>query len=400
MPPTLVARSRHWTEPRKWCTSGRYGPGPGVLGCGARRLHCMVFDSRAWLPRCPRPLPSVVPAPCRASPWPRLSPAPVLLSPLYPLPCHLLFFLLFLLSFSCLYGSPPLPDFLAPRPLFFPRQSSTLPMRASWPPSLVALPRSALWPWRGLRLMDSLLDGGRPVLEQVLSPCPSLLRHALRLRSFVPGEFQDEDGDTATQFILADPPPSPSASASCPALPVASQDWNDSDVLDLSDDDDAAAADDDDDDDDGASFFCNLCQQKMPLQSVILLTCPCLFCRPCLRAHAEAVLVRKATQIGLSAGPSLDCHRMDEVAGTSGNHPSEKGRPITSIIDDSSREPLDSIPCPIAECIGRCPLSLAQQLAPEAFRFLILGLCVMRIPSLYLVSGSCILSCFFVVSLN
>ncbi|KAG0585408.1 hypothetical protein KC19_2G009400 [Ceratodon purpureus] len=208
--------------------------------------------------------------------------------------------------------------------------------------------------------MDSLLDGaGAPVLEQVLAPCPSLLRHALRLRSFVPGEVQDEDGDTATQFILADPPPSSaSASSSHSIPPAASQDWDDSNILYLSDDDD----------DNDACFFCDLCQRSVPLQSVLLLTCSCLFCRPCLRAHAEAVLVKKATQISLPAAHFHNCHRQNEVAGRSGRRPSEKVEIIDLVDDDTSRESLESIPCPKAECIGRFPLSSAQQLAPEAFR--------------------------------
>lgn len=212
--------------------------------------------------------------------------------------------------------------------------------------------------------MESLLDGGAPVLEQVLVPCPSLVHHAQRLRSFVPGEFEDEDGDTATQFILADPlPGSSSASSSfqpvAPVARVASQDWEDADIVYLSDDDD----------DSGASFFCDLCRRNMPLQSVFSsLTCSCLFCRPCLRAHGEAVLVKKATQIGASADLSDDCYPMDEVAGTSGKRSSEEEKMITIIVDDSSREPLESIPCPKAECFGRFPLSSAQELAPEAFR--------------------------------
>jgi hypothetical protein len=218
--------------------------------------------------------------------------------------------------------------------------------------------------------MDSLLDGaGAPVLEQVLAPSPSLLRRALRLRCFVPGEVQDEDGDTATQFILADAPPSSSASASTSASasapapssrPVASQDWNDSNILYLSDDDDDEGGGGND-----ASFICDLCQQNAPLESVFLLTCSCLFCQPCLRAHAEAVLVTKATEIGLPAGHATDCH---EVAGPSGKRPSDPDRIINLVVDDSSREPLESIPCPNSVCIGRFPLSSAQQLAPEAFR--------------------------------
>lgn len=217
------------------------------------------------------------------------------------------------------------------------------------------------------------------MLEQVLSPCPSLLRHALRLRSFVPGEFQDEDGDSATQFILADPPPSSSAtsfsSSSRPLFPVASPHCDHPHIVFLSDDDDDAAdadADDADDaDDDDASFFCDLCLQNKPLHSIFLLTCSCLFCRPCLRAHAESVLVKKASQIGSSTGVQFNhgpCP--DEAGGTSCNRSSEEDR-ITSVIvdDDSSSEPLESISCPNAGCIGRFSLSSAQLLAPEAFRF-------------------------------
>lgn len=190
------------------------------------------------------------------------------------------------------------------------------------------------------------------MLEQVLHPCPSLVHQALRLRSFVPGEFADEDGDTATQFILADKPPhsfSPFASRPEPVLPVPLPDWESNFVV-LSDDDD---------DDDYPSFVCDLCHQSAPLNSVFLLTCPCLFCVPCLRAHAESVLVKKATQIGLKKDPLNDGASTEKVAGSS------KGS-IT--IDDSAGQPLESIPCPKPECIGQFSFSSAQQLAPEAFR--------------------------------
>lgn len=201
---------------------------------------------------------------------------------------------------------------------------------------------------------SSLLLGaaGAPVLEQVLHPCPSLVHQALRLRSFVSGEFADEDGDTATQFILADKPPhsfSPFASRPEPVLPVPLPDWESNFVV-LSDDDD---------DDDYPSFVCDLCHQSAPLNSVFLLTCPCLFCVPCLRAHAESVLVKKATQIGLKKDPLNDGASTEKVAGSS------KGS-IT--IDDSAGQPLESIPCPKPECIGQFSFSSAQQLAPEAFR--------------------------------
>jgi len=179
--------------------------------------------------------------------------------------------------------------------------------------------------------MDELLSGigASPVVEQVLSPCPSLHRHALRLRSFVAGEFQDEDGDFATQFILADPPPHASSSSSAPVV----------EVIYLSEDDDV------DVDDDEAVFYCDLCLQHKPLHSVFLLTCSCLFCRPCLQAHVESVFVKEASQIGsqLNEGSS------DQTI-------------------DLTREPLESVSCPNAECSGWVSLSSAQQLAPEAFR--------------------------------
>lgn len=200
---------------------------------------------------------------------------------------------------------------------------------------------------------SSLLLGaaGAPVLEQVLHPCPSLVHQALRLRSFVPGEFADEDGDTATQFILADNPPnsrSRSASHSEPVPPVPLSDWESNFVV-LSDDDD-----------DYPTFSCDLCHQSALLNSVFLLSCPCLFCVPCLRAHAESVFVKKATQIGLKKDSFSDGPSVKEVAGTS------KGS-IT--IDDSAEQPLESISCPKPDCIGQFSLSSAQQLAPEAFRF-------------------------------
>jgi E3 ubiquitin-protein ligase MYCBP2 len=76
-----------------------------------------------------------------------------------------------------------------------------------------------------------------------------------------------------------------------------------------------------------------------------LLTCSCLFCRPCLQAHVESVFVKEASQIGsqLNEGSS------DQTI-------------------DLTREPLESVSCPNAECSGWVSLSSAQQLAPEAFR--------------------------------
>lgn len=55
-------------------------------------------------------------------------------------------------------------------------------------------------------MMDVLLEGA-PVVEKVLQSSDSLRSKAAELLNYVKGEYEDNDGDRATGFILADPSP-------------------------------------------------------------------------------------------------------------------------------------------------------------------------------------------------
>lgn len=248
--------------------------------------------------------------------------------------------------------------------------------------------------------MDALLQEGAPVVEQIAAnPTLDLQRRAEERQRHVDGEFADEDGDTATEFINADPVPSTSgesfmqklakahkrssqqenrsnahqqtefARGKMDTVKVGLESWDDERVMVISDDEDG----------DGASVFCERCGDSVGLGSIFqMLTCACLFCERCLRLHAETFLYNAAEFAGKES-TAMGSDAVMEVVGTSDG----AGRRIEKVFgmaDSSSSLMLlksggveeavvESISCPKAECSGRFPLSSSQLLAPEAFRY-------------------------------
>ena len=249
--------------------------------------------------------------------------------------------------------------------------------------------------------MDALLQEGAPVVEQIAAnPTLDLQRRAEQRQRHVDGEFADEDGDTATEFINADPVPSPFGESSAQELAkahktssqqqnrsnahqqtefarskrdtvkVGLESWDNERVLVISDDEDG----------DGASVFCERCGDSVGLGSIFqMLTCACLFCERCLRLHAETFLYNAAEFAGKES-TAMGSDAVMEVVGTSDGGGRRIGK-VFGMADSSSSSSrlfksgeleeavVESISCPKAECSGRFPLSASQLLAPEAFRY-------------------------------
>ena len=245
--------------------------------------------------------------------------------------------------------------------------------------------------------MDALLQEGAPVVEQIATnPTLDLQRRAEQRQRHVDGEFADEDGDTATEFINADPVPSPFGESSAQKLAkahktssqqpnrgnahqqtefarsnkmretvkVGLESWDEERVMVISDDEDG----------DGASVFCERCGDSVGLGSIFqMLTCACLFCERCLRLHTETFLYNAAEFAGKESTAM-------EVVGSSDGGGRRIGK-VFGMADSSSSSSrllksgeveeavVESISCPKAECSGRFPLSSSQLLAPEAFRY-------------------------------
>ena len=247
--------------------------------------------------------------------------------------------------------------------------------------------------------MDALLQEGAPVVEQIATnPTLDLQRRAEQRQRHVDGEFADEDGDTATEFINADPVPSPFGGSSTQKLArthkTSSQQENRSNAHQQTEferskwdtvkvgldswDDERVMVISDDEDGDGASVFCERCGDSVGLGSIFqMLTCACLFCERCLRLHAETFLY-KAAEFAGKESTAMGSDAVMEVVGTSDGGGRRIGK-VFGMADSSSssrllksggaEEAVESISCPKAECSGRFPLSSSQLLAPEAFRY-------------------------------
>lgn len=153
----------------------------------------------------------------------------------------------------------------------------------------------------------------------------SVLEHLPHARTrdldHVDGEFEDEDGDWATGFIVADPLPrchvsEHSSQQEMPSSPLATSGRKRLFPLDSD-----------------ASFICNVCSQYLPLHMLGPdLKCACLCCMPCLQQQIESVLEDR--------------------------------------LPSSATQMLYPMQCPSCSCDAAIASSSIQLLAPDAFKVL------------------------------
>ncbi|CAM6020670.1 unnamed protein product [Sphagnum balticum] len=274
--------------------------------------------------------------------------------------------------------------------------------------------------------MDGLLEGD-PVVEQILEPpSESVIRRAARSLNFVKGEYEDEDGDLATGFIIADTPPllpsesrvygqSPGSShgggggselgtSPCnnnpPLLGEASH--SGSSTFDVSKGEGSGAdfflqtrgntasrpelcnrkkdvvflSDDTDGEEEESSFFCELCEESAGLHLIAsMLSCTCLVCITCVQLHVVSLLTGATQQEGNEKESSSrfrkESTKVVIVLGETEDEDWIKEQvhePQVESFRVLSRQQLEWIPCPKPSCSGQISLSACQILAPEAFR--------------------------------
>eukprot|EP00249_Psilotum_nudum_P016899 c26043_g1_i1 orf=138-2213(+) len=221
------------------------------------------------------------------------------------------------------------------------------------------------------------------VVEQIFQRSEVLEKQAAARLTHVQGEFEDEDGDWATAFIVADPMPcsrdgfgspgcacsrsSAAATSACSWVErcTGQRDVNCSCRMDFCYEGSRYSSSfstsarkhqlvDEDFDirlehlGESAIFCCQSCKQDLPLQLVWTeLNCSCLCCKPCVRSYVELRLA------GIEGGNSC-------FAGT--------GDGDRNVKYPSGRTISDALDCLACFCTDSIPLSTVQSLASDAFK--------------------------------
>ncbi|XP_024530918.1 uncharacterized protein LOC9631788 [Selaginella moellendorffii] len=216
------------------------------------------------------------------------------------------------------------------------------------------------------------LDAAEPIVQQVLAaqPWEALQRRKLFLLNHVDGEIEDEDGDCANGFILADPIPSPYLGSLYAGACSGRKHKREIEVADRQPEHQIHASD--------AWFWCNLCNKEVSLESLALASssgCSCLFCRGCLESVVSSaikdVLRRNPPQV-LDPGPSSKsqskCPKlMIDLTKDDGDGDDDCSI-VGEVASSSSFSSLwDYLPCPSPFCRGKFRLTDIQSVSPDCF---------------------------------
>lgn len=186
----------------------------------------------------------------------------------------------------------------------------------------------------------------------------------------VDGEFEDEDGDRATGFILADPLPPHLVSSDNPQQEIPSSPCAMSGRKRL------FPIDTD------ASFTCHVCSQYLPLHMLGPdLECACLCCTPCLQQQIESVLLQQVHDL-VGTQPSLttqmlhpvQCPSCSQDAAISASSIQFLAPEVCKVLEEKASqvffESADYIHCPgcgmmIEKVAGDIPAGVAPSGVPE-----------------------------------